>query len=120
MLKRIYQYLKKFFAKGAAAWSGVIEQHREIITEAAIADEKLMVRQDRIDPANYVGFYFGKTWVTIRKAEMAEWTLLPRSEQRRLVRQFETKLKKGILIYEEINGFKIITEPKKVLNPNNL
>lgn len=120
MLKRIYQYLKKFFAKGAAAWSGVIEQHREIITEAAIADEKLMVRQDRVNPANYVSFEAFGVRMCMRKAEMAEWALLPRHEKKRLAMQVKTKVKKGYLVYKEYNGVQMLVDPNQVLNPNNL
>lgn len=120
MLRSLTNYLKFFFAKVAAAWHGVIEQQREIITEAQINDDKLAVKQDRVNPENYVSFEAFGVKMCMRKAEMAQWVLLPRHEKKRLAMQVKTKIKKGYLVYKEYNGVTMTVDPKQVLNPNNL
>lgn len=117
---RILSFIKKFFSWLLSGFNKVIETQREIVSEAKKKDERLMVRQDLVNPDNYTSVEYDGFKITMRKIELPAWEGLNRAGKRHYVSVLKNKIRKGELVYKDYgNGLKLLTDPKLVLNPMN-
>lgn len=116
---KLLQIIGSLFQKLYDNFWGVVEQQREIISEAKEKDEKLMVRLDRVNPDNYVTINYKGFDLTMRKEEIPTWSALGREQKRGYVEKVKSKIKKGHLVYKQFGTVKLLVDPKQVLNPVN-
>jgi hypothetical protein len=115
---QVAEFFKNLWRKISEKIWGVVEQQREIVSEAVEADTKLEVRRDRVNPDNYTSFTVHGVLICMRKVELPMWNSLDRHERRRLAQQYKTKINKGELVYKEYDGVTLLVSKKQVLDPN--